>query len=76
MTKTEIILFLTAVVSLITTLYLYYEQMHPREPSEHICIYNENPKCYERPCGDCNVRDECQKCCGGDCETCAAYKEV
>lgn len=75
MSKIEIILFITASISLATTLKLRYDQCHKIVSKKHICVYNECPSCYEKACMDCNIVSECQRICYGDCKKCGGYKE-
>lgn len=77
MSNIEIILALTAGVSLYAFLKIYKDYKKLENASKvkiHKCIYNENPKCYEEPCGYCNVRKECDFCCGGNCDKCPGHR--
>lgn len=77
MSKIEIILTITAIVSLFTTIKTKYKYKIPiNEPKVkvHKCIYNENPKCYECACGYCEGKKECDFCCGSDCDKCPGHR--
>jgi hypothetical protein len=76
MSKTEILLLIAAISSTIVTLKLYWDQNHIKKSKKHICIYNECVLCYERPCGECSIKNECQRCCGEECRKCGGYTEV
>lgn len=41
-----------------------------KQEVEYYCIYNENNGCYERACGFCSIKSECQWCCGAECWSC------
>jgi hypothetical protein len=71
----NIIMFIIAVVSLATTLYLYSKQ------NENInskivksrkfgCRYNEQSGCYGTCCSICGLNKECQRLCGADPKCC------
>jgi|GEM_PF-6030573 len=76
MNKVEIILFMTATVSLIATMVIHKENESLKNANKikvHTCKYNENPHCYERACGYCSSKKECDICCGGKCNKCTVH---
>lgn len=76
MSKVEIILSITTIVSLITTMVVHKKNINLVNKDKvkvHTCIYNDNPSCYEKACGFCNSKKECNICCGGNCNKCPAH---
>lgn len=77
MSKVELILTITNIVSLVTIIAVYIKYKTLQYSSKikiHKCIYNENPNCYEKACGHCNSFKECNICCGGSCDMCPGHK--
>lgn len=76
MNKVEIILLITAMVSLITAMVIHKENEVLKNANKikvHTCKYNDNPKCYEKACGYCSSKKECNICCGGNCNKCPSH---
>ena len=76
MNKLDIILFVTAWVSIIMVLVMCKKENDGKKnkPQKYYCIYNDMTKCYEKCCNDCEVKSECDYCCGGECERCEGRK--
>lgn len=76
MSKIEIILFITAAMSLLVTAKMYNDQVNPKKKSKHICIYNDCPLCFEIPCSDCDNKTQCKRCCSENCKNCGGYVDI
>lgn len=73
MTGKELFWGILAVATIIVTLSLRKNQ-DTKKDGIHICEYNDSPKCYEKCCNHCEVKSECDYCCGGECSKCGGYK--
>jgi hypothetical protein len=49
---------------------LVYKGIKDEVQAEYYCKYNELTKCYETCCNYCNIKSECDCCCGGNCKAC------
>ena len=55
----------------------YHKKLEKLKPiKQHICKYNKNPNCYEELCKYCSIINECQECCGNDCDKCPGHKVI
>lgn len=68
----EDILGILAVLTIILSCF-FSSKNQKEENTIHICNYNDSPKCYEKCCNYCEIKSECDCCCGGECSKCGGY---
>jgi hypothetical protein len=77
MSKVEIILSVTAIVSAVTAFKFYFKCKtleYTNKIKVHKCLYNDNPNCHQKACNYCGSIKECNFCCGSHCDTCPGHK--
>ena len=71
------LIFIIVCLILISVTMLQHKKVEKSKPvKQNICIYNENPNCYENLCKYCSTISECQTCCGNDCDKCPGHKVI
>lgn len=75
---TNIILWVVGIVSVITTIYVYWDNKKLEriiKNKKFACRYNEQTGCYGICCSICDSKKECNWCCGGDPKCCGGLVE-
>jgi hypothetical protein len=74
----EAILWVTAATSLLITFHLDKKKREAERQLQirkYRCKYNEQVGCYGMCCNMCDIRKECQKCCGENNKYCGGLVE-
>ncbi|MCM0648655.1 DUF4033 domain-containing protein [Clostridium swellfunianum] len=74
----EVILWITAATTLILTFHMDKKKRQAERQlriKKYKCKYNEQIGCYGMCCNLCDIKKECQKCCGENNKYCGGLTE-